>query len=69
MSVFSSIQKYYSFLYKENALTTCQGLFNTTKDFGMDKENADILGSLAKRRHGIYDNTKKSMPRSREKGG
>lgn len=68
MSVFSTIQKYYSFLYKKNALTICQGLYNREKDFGMDKEN--ILGSLAKQRHGIYDDsTKKSMLRSRENGG
>lgn len=70
MSVFSTIEKYYSFLYKQNALTICQGLYNTEKHFGMDKENANILGFPAKWRHGIYDdNTKKSMHRSREKGG
>lgn len=39
ISVFSTIQKYYSFLYKQNVLAICQGLINSEKDFGMDKEN------------------------------
>lgn len=48
MSASSTIQKYYFFLYKQNALTICQGLYNTEKDFGMEKVNENILGSSAK---------------------
>lgn len=48
MSASSTIQKYYSFLYKQNALTICQGLYNAEKDFGMEKVNENILGSSAK---------------------
>lgn len=53
----------------QNAVIICQGLYNTEMDFGMDKENANILGPFAKGKQGSYDYITKSMHRSRENGG
>lgn len=53
----------------QNALIICQGLHYRDMDFGKDKENANILGPFAKRRHGSYDDSTKSTHRSRENGG
>lgn len=51
--------KVFLFSVQAESLTICQGLYNIEKDFGVDKQNANILDSSAKWRHGIYDGSMK----------